>query len=127
MKVEMTADRLNQLQNVDHIVNAMPYIADMKQFGQDEFWEATGKGDCEDKAMAKMAMLRTLGWPKESLDLAVCFLKNIGHCVLVAHTSRGDMVLDNNLTKPTLWNTLPYKWLEMSQDGDFRKWVEIKR
>lgn len=122
MKMELTAERKSQLNDVQAKVNKdTTYVTDQKNYGVPEYWAvAQGKGDCEDFALAKMKMLRSLGWPKETLDVAICLVSGQGHAVLIAHTSEGDYVLDNNQAHPIIWNDLvDYKWLEVSTNGNF--------
>lgn len=121
----MNLEQRHQLETVNSIVNAMPYITDQKQFGQEEYWEETGKGDCEDKVLAKMAMLRHLGWARGDLNMAICKVGGIGHAVLAVASDDGTMILDNAQPKVCMWRDLPYKWLEMSVGGSLKQWVAI--
>jgi predicted transglutaminase-like cysteine proteinase len=65
---------------------------------------AAGAGDCEDFAIAKMWMLRAMGYTPEQLQLVVLRNKKSGafHAVLVVHTGDANYVLDNlsNHVKP---------------------------
>ena len=124
MKMDLTPARKAELQEVQYIVNRdTTYISDEKHYHVEEYWEAVGtdhKGDCEDYALAKMKLLRDKGWPKESLDIGICKVKGVGHAVLLAHTSEGDYVLDNNLKSIALWNTLrDHEWIMVSTGGSF--------
>lgn len=135
MKQPYTDTDKMQLANANLEVNSnVQYTTDIQQYGQEEYWAVAGtRGDCEDYALAKLKMLRDLGWPKETLDIGICELKKSdgtgdptqGHAVLVAHTSSGDMILDNNNDKVVPWFKAPYKWIEMSVNGDFKNWVAI--
>jgi predicted transglutaminase-like cysteine proteinase len=109
-------------------VNAdVVYATDVQQYGLEEYWAVAGKrGDCEDIALAKLKQLRHFGWPIGSLDIAICMVNGGGHAVLVAHTDKGDYVLDNNRRNPVLWHELPgYTWVEMSVGGSFLHWKAI--
>jgi predicted transglutaminase-like cysteine proteinase len=128
MKFPYTDARMMQLQSVNVGVNdSTTYTTDQVQFGVIEYWIVAGKrGDCEDYALAKMQKLRALGWPKECLNIGICYLGDEGHAVLIAETDKADFILDNNNDKVVTWDKTPYRWLEKSVDGDFRKWVAIE-
>ncbi|MDB5562948.1 MAG: hypothetical protein JWN11_2366 [Hyphomicrobiales bacterium] len=89
---------------VNREVNAaMRYQTDRSTWGQTDYWanpvEMAGKGagDCEDFALAKMWMLRSLGFSPSQLQLIVLEDTNKGvfHAVLAAHLNGEAYVLDN--------------------------------
>lgn len=128
MKMQMTDQRHADLRNVlAKAQSNIVYTTDMAQFGVIEKWAYPhGKGDCEDYALEIILLLIGLGWDKAMLDVGICRLNGEGHATVIAHTSDGDIILDNNLPKPTPWNQLPdYRWIERSVDGNFKKWVAI--
>jgi predicted transglutaminase-like cysteine proteinase len=125
----MTQPNYDQLVAVQSRVNReIVYETDTAQYGIKEYWAVAGKrGDCEDIALAKMKALRDMGWPRESLDIAICKVGGAGHAVLVAHTDGGDIVLDNMQDRPTGWQMLPnYEWIETSIGGSFLHWKAIE-
>jgi predicted transglutaminase-like cysteine proteinase len=67
---------------------------------------AAGAGDCEDLAIAKMWMLRAMGYTPEQLQLVVLRNKESAkfHAVLVVHTGDANYVLDilSNRVKPDI-------------------------
>lgn len=105
--VDLDARRLRALMTVNRHVNRtiLPVNdAANSGLGSSDDWElAPKKGDCEDFAITKRHRLIAMGWPVGSLRLAVTTTAwGEGHAVLLVHTSRGDLVLDNrsNAIKP---------------------------
>ena len=97
-------DIFAKLEAVNSYVNArVRFIDDRVQFGVADRWMpasetlARGRGDCEDFALAKRAMLRAAGVPDNDLYLVV--LKDLSrradHAVLVARADGRLLVLDN--------------------------------
>ena len=97
-------DIISKLEAVNSYVNArVRFIDDRVQFGVADRWLAPaetltrGRGDCEDFALAKRAMLRAAGVPEKDLYLVV--LKDLSrradHAVLVVRADGRFLVLDN--------------------------------
>jgi predicted transglutaminase-like cysteine proteinase len=97
-------DVLAKLEAVNGYVNArVRFVDDRVQFGVADRWLVPaetltrGRGDCEDFALAKRAMLRTAGVPEKDLYLVV--LKDLSrradHAVLVVRAAGRFLVLDN--------------------------------
>jgi predicted transglutaminase-like cysteine proteinase len=93
-----------RLSYVSNAVNSMiAYTSDEKQYGKTDHWSspaktlATGKGDCEDYAILKMAALKALGIPEGSMSIVVLRVtdRNIYHAVLAVSTAQGHYILDN--------------------------------
>jgi predicted transglutaminase-like cysteine proteinase len=93
-----------KLEAVNGYVNArVRFVDDLVQFGVADRWQvpsdtlARGRGDCEDFALAKRAMLRAAGVPDKDLYLVV--LKDLSrradHAVLVVRAAGRFLVLDN--------------------------------
>jgi len=91
-------------------MNQLPWITDQQKYNENDYWAtpmetiATFGGDCEDIAIAKYMMLRSMAVPQGNMSLAYVILKRTGaaHMVLlyaehpaapVGH--RGGLVLDN--------------------------------
>lgn len=92
------------LRTVNAAVNAaLPYSADKGVWGKGDYWatpvEAArkGEGDCEDFAIAKMWMLRSLGFSADQLQLVVLkdTRRGIYHAVLAVHLDGQRYILDN--------------------------------
>lgn len=93
-----------RLSYVSNAVNSMiTYTSDQKQYGTVDHWSAptktlaTGKGDCEDYAILKMAALKAMGIPDSSMSIVVLRVtdRNIYHAVLAVSTAQGHYILDN--------------------------------
>jgi predicted transglutaminase-like cysteine proteinase len=110
-----------QLEQVQRAVNEqVRYATDAETYGVAEFWEAANKrGDCEDFALAKRRRLMDLGWPPESLRMALAVdERGVLHAVLTVDVSSmdgrpGTYVLDNRYVHVEPWQRLTgYRWLE---------------
>jgi predicted transglutaminase-like cysteine proteinase len=93
-----------KLEAVNGYVNArVRFVDDRVQYGVADRWQVPsetltrGRGDCEDFAIAKRAMLRAAGVPERDLYLVV--LKDLSrradHAVLVVRAAARFLVLDN--------------------------------
>ena len=108
-------DRLwKTLTEVKTFVNKFEYKYDRHQYGISEFWQnilITGKGDCEDYAIAKQQLLIEQGIPHETLGIATAYTKRGYHAVLVVSTDKGHIILDNNFKSPISVEYLDYDWV----------------
>jgi len=79
-----------QLKEVNRFFNQFKYKADIKQWGQKDYWATpeeflgVNSGDCEDYVVAKYFALRSLGVPDERLYLTYvkAVRQNVAHMVL---------------------------------------------
>lgn len=92
------------LNEVNRSVNAaMRYRTDSANWGKGDYWAnpteiaRKGAGDCEDFAIAKYWLLRSLGFGPEKLQLVVLSdtRRQLYHAVLVAHVNGTAYILDN--------------------------------
>jgi predicted transglutaminase-like cysteine proteinase len=82
---------------------AMRYREDRAIWGAGDYWSTPsemalkGAGDCEDFAIAKYWLLRSLGVADSQLQMVVLqdTRRRLFHAVLVVHTAAGAYVLDN--------------------------------
>lgn len=95
-----------QIKRVNDMMNAVPYISDMDNYGTSDLWADPitffkKGGDCEDYAIAKYASLRILGIPEERMRIAVVRdeIKNIMHAVLIVYMDNKTYVLDNQIKR----------------------------
>lgn len=93
-----------KLEAVNSYVNArVRFVDDRIQYGISDRWQAAsdtlarGRGDCEDFALAKRAMLRAAGIPDKDLYLVVLkdLTRRADHAVLVVRAQGRFLVLDN--------------------------------
>lgn len=97
---------MEKLYEVDRRVDeSIVYIIDRKNYGLDEYWATPmetvrkGRGDCEDLAILKHAVLRYLGVSVSDMrmiGLEEKFNPENGHAVLMVKTEMGGFILDIN-------------------------------
>lgn len=94
-----------RIEAINTYVNAhIAFVDDVRQYGVADRWTAAadtlarGRGDCEDYALAKMAMLRKAGFAERNLYLVVLkdLVRRADHAVLVVRTAGRFVVLDNS-------------------------------
>jgi predicted transglutaminase-like cysteine proteinase len=98
---------------------AIRYVSDIRQHGVVDLWSpplatiASGKGDCEDYAIAKYAALRQMGFGPDDLRLLLVRDRSVGldHAVLGVHFEGRWLVLDNRhsilVESDELWQFTP--------------------
>lgn len=132
VEVEMTPARLRELSRINREVNrAIGAATDTALYGADEFWvrplqvSARGaRGDCEDYALEKRAMLIGAGWPAEALAMAVAISPRVGlHAVLIVQTDQGDVALDNLFDRPMPVDALGYHWISRQASASLGEWT----
>jgi predicted transglutaminase-like cysteine proteinase len=104
----------SRIEMVNRAVNsAIRYTADFAQHGVVDRWTtplatlATGRGDCEDYAIAKYEILRAAGVPASDLRLLLVRDRTVrqDHAVLAVRDSGRWLILDNRhlmLSEPTM-------------------------
>jgi predicted transglutaminase-like cysteine proteinase len=94
----------DQLDEANRAVNmAIHYMSDYAQHGEADRWSAplasfaTGKGDCEDYAIAKYVALSEAGFPREELRLLLVRDRSVrqDHAVLAARLDGHWLILDS--------------------------------
>ncbi len=116
------------LKQVNYRVNrSMRAKSDRAAHGKTDHWSVGGRvGDCEDYALTKRRELIRRGWSSNTLLVATARdRRNRMHAVLIAHTSRGDFVLDNLTGSIRAWNKTGYKWLKRQSRSNPKKWVRL--
>lgn len=95
---------LARLGEVNRAINlAIRPVSDRAQYGQEDYWSsplvtlASGAGDCEDYAIAKLVALRAAGVPEKDLRLVIIRETASGddHAVVAARSGGRWRVLDN--------------------------------
>ena len=95
---------VEQLKAINHYVNRrVEFEDDQRHFGRPDVWSSanetfrSGRGDCEDYAIAKYQMLRTAGFASRNLYLVIVrdLVRRADHAVLVARAAGHMFVLDN--------------------------------
>ena len=97
----------SDLNAVNSRVNELPY-----DFCVAELWNVpTDHAACSNYAVEKMHRLIDLGWPKESLRLACCYVETGEyHAVLCVDWEGQTWVLDNRNSVPVEYDLLPYRF-----------------
>lgn len=105
------------IERINRYVNArIAYTSDNRQFGREDKWLrpdeafASGRGDCEDYAIAKMAMLKEAGFAAD--DLYIVLLKDLAnltdHAVLAVRHEGRFLILDNSHDRIEDANTISF-------------------
>jgi predicted transglutaminase-like cysteine proteinase len=91
-----------QLERVNQYANRQPYIQDIDNYGQTDYWAVVREflsrsGDCEDYSLTKFFSLRLLGFTNDELRIVVLQDTNlrIGHAVLAVNYGGDQLILDN--------------------------------
>ncbi|HUQ13530.1 MAG TPA: transglutaminase-like cysteine peptidase [Novosphingobium sp.] len=106
------------------------YVEDRQLYGKADYWAGArttlrrGAGDCEDIAIAKMALLAAMGVPREAMFLTIArdLARNADHALLVVKLDGRHWLLDNatdrlldgnaaNEYRPILSYSADKKWL----------------
>jgi predicted transglutaminase-like cysteine proteinase len=86
--------------------SAILYTSDLAQHGVTDLWSSplatftSGRGDCEDYAIAKYVLLRESGVPVQDMRLLLVRDRSVGqdHAVLAVREASRWIILDNRLT-----------------------------
>lgn len=98
-------DAFHRLEAVNLYVNRrVHFVDDSVQYGTADYWApaaqtlARGKGDCEDFAIAKLAMLRRAGFAESDLYLVIArdLVRRQDHAVAVVRAEGKYWLLDNS-------------------------------
>ena len=126
-------EQLDLLRRVNLRVNSrVRQMTDVRAFGVQGLWTRAGEGDfgaagdCKAIAVEKRVELEAAGVPASALFYAIAYRGDLGlHAVLVAHTARGDMVLDSRSPRIVLWNHAPYTWVQRQSQGEAFAWAMV--
>jgi predicted transglutaminase-like cysteine proteinase len=112
-------DAFHRLEAVNLYVNRrVRFVDDRAQYGVEDLWSpaaqtlSRGKGDCEDFAIAKLAMLRRAGFAERDLYLVIAkdLVRHQDHAVAVARAEGRFWLLDSGTDE----------LLDASQAHDYR-------
>jgi predicted transglutaminase-like cysteine proteinase len=104
IKAAKSKSKRDQLDEVNRGVNiAIRYVSDMIQYGEADRWSAplatfaSGKGDCEDFAIAKYVVLREAGIPADNLRIVLVRDQAIqdDHAVVAVRHDGRWLIMDN--------------------------------
>jgi predicted transglutaminase-like cysteine proteinase len=126
--LQLTEGRWRELIDVNRTINrTITPVTDLEFYHRDELWTLpSAYGDCEDYVLLKRSELIRRGWPSGSLLVTVVFDEvGEGHAVLLAVTSRGELVLDNKTDAVRPWHETAYRYVKRQSETDPRRWVSI--
>jgi predicted transglutaminase-like cysteine proteinase len=93
---------LERVERVNSVVNRLPYVADRDNYAAEDYWAslpefAARGGDCEDYAIAKYMLLKSLGVPSDMMRIAVVHDLDLDtpHAVLSVAVDGRAYILDN--------------------------------
>jgi predicted transglutaminase-like cysteine proteinase len=107
---------IEQLELVNNFVNhRVHYTDDSKRFGRPDVWSSandtlrSGRGDCEDYAIAKLQMLRAAGFAQRDLYLVIVrdLVRRADHAVLIARAAGHMYLLDDGTDEVLDSKTVP--------------------
>lgn len=119
------------LRDVNQAVNTLiEYVSDQKNYRMIDHWAAgsetiaRGRGDCEDFAILKHALLRRAGIPENSMSLIVLKdnARRLYHAVLAVSTNKGHLILDNATSRVYMDTDVPQYQPLFSFSAD-RSWI----
>ncbi|MFN3932429.1 MAG: transglutaminase-like cysteine peptidase [Brevundimonas sp.] len=98
---------IDRMMAVDRAVNALPYVADSRNWGVADYWETpeemfTRGGDCEGFALTKYFALRELGVRDDAMRIAIVWDRRDleEHAVLLVRAGGDTWILDNKTARP---------------------------
>lgn len=124
-------DQAAQIEAVNRWVNRrIEFGEDRDIYGRADYWAPAaetlrrGIGDCEDFAIAKMAILSILGISRDKMRLVIArdLARNADHAVLVVTLAKGAVMLDN-MTDRLLDARLPNDYRPIMSFSQNAKWV----
>ena len=106
------------------------YTEDRAQYGKADYWAGarktlrSGRGDCEDIALAKMQLLAAAGVPAEDMFLTVArdLVRGADHAVLIVRSGDRYAMLDNS-TDEVLDATLGHDYRPILSFGSDQTWL----
>jgi predicted transglutaminase-like cysteine proteinase len=115
------AEMLAEVEGVNRSVNAR--IRPRNDTPGEDRWDINvTAGDCEDYALTKRADLLALGWPSNTMRLAIVQHGRQYHAVLLVQVGNEELVLDNLIPEVVLLQQIQYRILMLQDRNDPRAW-----
>lgn len=115
-EIRLDAQSWTTIQDINRRVNAaIQPKTDWELYGVADHWTfpTEGYGDCEDYQLLKRHLLVRAGLPRRAMRMTVVIdEKGEGHAVLMLHTDRGDLVLDNKTDLILPWHQTGYVYVK---------------
>ena len=106
IKKSSTDSKLEIIRKVNNYVNNIKYVKDSDGWNISDYWATPAQffekgGDCEDYAIAKLSILKKMGFKNKEMRVVVLkdIYKNIIHSILVVKINKQQYILDNNIPK----------------------------
>jgi len=121
----------DKLVAANDLINAVPYRTDQEVYGVSDYWAtpvemlAAGGGDCEDHALAKLAVLKQAGVAADKLRLVVGIDTTDGkaHAMAVVELDGTAYALDGRTNRVVAWDSAALSFRPLYA-ADFRKaWI----
>jgi predicted transglutaminase-like cysteine proteinase len=126
--IALTAKRYDRIVEINSLVNStIRARTDLDHWGVLDRWDLAedGTGDCEDYQLLKRKMLVQAGFPRRAMSMAVVLdFEGNGHAVLILHTTKGDIILDNLYQAPIGWRESGYLFVKR-EGRDGREWLDL--
>lgn len=123
--------RRQQLERVNQFANQKPYILDIDNYGQEDYWAVVREflarsGDCEDYSLTKFFSLRLLGFSNEEMRIVVLQDTNlrIGHAVLAVKYAGDELILDNQSRSIVSHNSIKH-YIPLYTVNEQRWWLHM--
>lgn len=123
--------KMELIAHVNRVANhRIRYVEDRLQWGRADYWAgadrtlATGKGDCEDYAIAKMQLLIAKGFRPEDLTLTIArdLIHGADHAVLLVKQEGRYLLLDN-ITDRILDGSQANEYKPIFSYSDHKAWL----
>ena len=113
------------------LINAVPYRSDQEVYGVSDYWAtpvemlAAGGGDCEDHAIAKLAVLKQAGLSADKLRLVVGTdtITGKAHAMAVVELDGIAYVLDGRTDEVATWGSAELHFKPLYAAGFHKAWI----
>jgi len=121
----------DMLVTTNTLINAVPYRTDQEVYGVSDYWAtpvemlAAGGGDCEDHAIAKLAVLKRAGVSADSLRLVVGIDTATGkaHAMAAVELDGTAYVLDGRTNRVVAWGAAELHFKPLYAAGFSKAWI----
>lgn len=122
---------LDQLTTANSLINAVPYRTDQEVYGVSDYWAtpiellAANGGDCEDHAIAKLAVLKQAGVHEDKLRLVVGIDTKTGkaHAMAVVEVDGTAYALDGRTDRIIAWDNGDLRFKPLYAAGFHKAWI----
>lgn len=131
--VEQVATRsgFDRLTAANDLIDAVPYRTDQEIYGVSDYWATPvemlvgGGGDCEDHAIAKLAVLKQAGVSEDSLRLVVGIDTATGkaHAMAVVELDGVAYALDGRTNRIVAWGGAELRFKPLYAAGFRKAWI----